>query len=164
MLSEELINRWKKRVIEKDPTKCWVFQGSVNDKGYPQIKIPGTRRIVSCHRLALMIRDGSWNYNSKQFACHTCDNKRCVNPSHLYWGDHNSNMRDAAERHRWAPTARNQQGINNGNAKLTEKDVKYIRFLIAEGFNNKQIARKMSMTHQSISLIRLGKSWAHLTS
>ena len=32
--------------------------------------------------------------------CHHCDNVRCVNPDHLYWGTKKDNARDASDRNR----------------------------------------------------------------
>ena len=30
----------------------------------------------------------------KRYCCHTCDHKWCVNPQHIFRGDHAANMRD----------------------------------------------------------------------
>ena len=38
-------------------------------------------------------------------ACHTCDNRACVNPMHLYWGSRKDNVNDMMRRRRhWSHT------------------------------------------------------------
>jgi hypothetical protein len=56
-------------------------------------------------------------------ALHTCDNKMCVNPDHLYAGDHSQNMRDAYARGRKLPAT----GPRKPYAKLTDDEVNAIR-------------------------------------
>lgn len=159
MLTEELVQRWSSRILEKDPNKCWIFQGAPNDKGYCYMKIPRTRKVVACHRLSLMIKDGRWNSNPSQMACHHCDTPRCVNPNHLYWGNHESNMLDARKRNRFVPNKAPQDRENNGNSKLTSTQVEQIRLLMGAGYNNCEIAKEFNVTHQTISLIRRNKTW-----
>jgi hypothetical protein len=77
---------------------------------------PKTRYVVlrfkkekwSAHRLSFSINKkaiprspvkGRWNWRSHSgMICHHCDNKWCINPSHLYLGDHKTNGRDYGQR------------------------------------------------------------------
>jgi hypothetical protein len=56
-----------------------------------------------------------------------CDNRKCVNPNHLYIGTHQDNMNDMVERDRQA------RGEKNGRAKLTYREVKQLRGLHQRG-------------------------------
>jgi hypothetical protein len=47
------------------------------------------------------------------FACHTCDNRSCCNPTHLYWGTPNDNVADRMRA--------------RGQRKLTDADIAAIR-------------------------------------
>jgi hypothetical protein len=135
---------------------CWPWTGAISKNGYGSLKIDGKAHTAS--RLAYELDRGPPPSNC--MVLHTCDNRACCNPNHLYLGDVKQNSRDMMERgrHRTGPT----QGSLNGNAKLTEADIIAIRSKIASGLNNKQIAAQFRVTHQMVSKIRLGHFWAHV--
>lgn len=83
--------------IKKVASGCWEYQGTINSNGYGQLAFAGRR--ISTHRLSWMLFNGP--IPDGLFACHRCDNKKCVNPEHLYVGTHQDNMKDAVERRRW---------------------------------------------------------------
>lgn len=86
---------------------------------------------------------------------HTCDNKRCVNPNHLYLGSQQDNMRDRFARGR----ANIAVGERHGFAKFTEAQVRYIR---GSEKGVCELARKFGVWHGAISKIRLRKNWKHI--
>lgn len=94
-------------------TGCWEFRGYQNQHGYGRLIIsePGKRnRLLAVHRLAYEawvgpIPDGL-------DVLHACDNRSCINPSHLWLGDQGDNMRDMVAKGRWRdgwPTRRRLQ-------------------------------------------------------
>lgn len=92
------MNRRSKEYIEENSqpiteTGCWVWEHSCGNHGYPQARIDGTMKTM--HRVAYEAYKG--RLGDKQ-ALHTCDNKLCVNPNHLYAGTNEDNRRDAVER------------------------------------------------------------------
>lgn len=98
---------------------CWNWNGSIEGYGYGYIGHSGKR--YRAHVLALEydgrpVPDG-------MVACHTCDNPRCVRPSHLYPGTPGQNVNDAVSRDRIA------HGTRNWNAKLTPEAVAEMRKL-----------------------------------
>ena len=88
---------WEKVQIAGDD-ECWIWKGTFGSNGYGRFKVPylGSEH---AHRVALALKLGRLIIG--KFACHHCDNKRCVNPAHLYAGDHESNTRDGVERKRF---------------------------------------------------------------
>lgn len=77
-----------------DPiTGCWIYKGGIDsENGYGRVQIDGIR--YGMHRLSAAYFLGLDLNNSEQFACHKCNNRSCINPSHLYIGDNKSNQLD----------------------------------------------------------------------
>ena len=69
---------------------CWLWQGSVTSDGYGRFHMSG--KTHSAHRIAYMLRNGM--IEDDLHVLHKCDNPPCVNPAHLYLGDHYQNMQD----------------------------------------------------------------------
>lgn len=62
---------------------------------YPVLSIKGTP--YSGNRLVLASYKGC--EDESLYALHTCDNKACINPEHLYWGTQSQNIKDSIARH-----------------------------------------------------------------
>jgi hypothetical protein len=76
---------------------CWIWKGSLAFNGHHhQGLFKFRRKMQKATRVAFYLARGFW----PKMALHTCDNPLCVNPSHLYDGDHSRNMKDRAERGR----------------------------------------------------------------
>lgn len=154
-----LLARFWSKVDVRANCECWQWNGAVGTNGYGRIKVT-SKSVVHAHRVAWEMFSGERLGN--RFACHTCDNKLCVNPHHIYAGDHGSNTRDAHERGRFV--SRIQSGSHNNNAQLTETDVVKIKKMIAAGMTNRAIARDFPVSDAMVSRIRKGRSWAHVGS
>lgn len=86
--------------------------------------------------------------------CHHCDNRACVNPEHLFLGNHQDNMRDMVRK------GRQCRGSENNHSKLKEDQVRRIRSMSRLG--QREIADMFGITQSNVSLILSGKTWRHL--
>lgn len=162
--SDKAIKRFWDKVKIGAPEECWEFQGGkVGSKGvYGGFSFQGTT--IRAHRYSYMISKGK--IPEEMLVCHTCDNPICVNPNHLWLGDHLSNNRD---RHAKGRTKINPylikkehhaRGKNHGLAKLDEDKVKSI---LKDERTTRLIALDYGVHASAITQIKNRKTWRHVT-
>ena len=143
------------RSIPVPESGCWIWIAACNSHGYGHFRRNG--RHVKAHRKSLEIKLGRELPQSK-FVCHACDTPQCINPDHLFLGTHTENMKDMdAKGRRVTPP---QHGVNNGNARLTESDV---RKILSDRRVYAEIAADYGVSRVTISKIKTGRSWSKFT-
>jgi len=157
---------WSK-IDRRSDSECWLWQGNRYHNGYGQHIACG--RTMRAHRIAFLLGHG---IDPAPFlVCHTCDQRLCCNPKHLWLGTAVQNSRDAVAKGRMAhgddhylrryPELRH--GRRNGAAKLTEADVIEIRRLYATGdWLQREIGAKFGLRAGYVCLIVNRKLWAHV--
>jgi len=131
-----------------DPvTRCWVWIGAKDQGGY------GFFRGQRSHRH--MWKNGVGDIPDDLWVLHRCDNRSCVNPTHLFLGTRQDNIDDM-----WMKGRGNSRvGELNNLAKLTEEDVLAIR---ADPRKQEDIARDYGVVPGTISAIKRKRNWAHV--
>jgi hypothetical protein len=90
------------------------------------------------------------------YVLHRCDNKRCVNPKHLWSGSPADNMNDKVAK------GRQTRGSQFKHARLTEESVKEIRRRYREGISMPILAKEHRVTLQAIAYAIHRKTWKHV--
>lgn len=157
--------RFMAKIIGADQDACWLWQGSCGGSGYGQFWVDG--RLIPAHWFLLP------NYPEPGFeACHTCDNKLCVNPSHVFIGTRSDNMLDCVNKGRLRPqnglrkarmaVRRFHRGVNNHECKLTEAQAREAMACPRKYGAATALAKKFGVSLTVICDIRDGKRWVHL--
>lgn len=110
------------RVARGDVDACWPWLGKPHSNGYGRVGGKSPYRHFA-HRMAYMLTYGA--IPDGMFVCHTCDNRVCCNPAHLYLGDHRQNMRDMSVRGRTRNGLEAATHCRNGHEYTPENTMSY---------------------------------------
>ena len=153
-----LQERYDEAFIKGDAiTGCHNWQGRLGDTGYAM------SGLYKAHRIVWELTNGPIPEGA--YVLHKCDNRRCVNPEHLFLGTHTLNMQDMKEKGRAYP----QKGETNGNAQLTEERVRYIKAVlrsikpgIKASYVYKVVGQTFKVSYAMIYHIATNRNWGHV--
>jgi len=141
---------------------CWIWIGARSGGNYGWFQWEG--KGVRPHRLVWSILFGE--IPEKMMICHKCDNPPCFNPSHLFIGTRSDNQKDSARKRRsnfFTNQILSSRGEDRYNAKLTDEEVREIKMELARGTSVRAIARIYPAGRSTITRIKKGLQWAHIT-
>lgn len=129
---------------------CWLWRGSIpkSGDGYGWFSLgPRSER---AHRVAHRLFMGP--IPAGKLVCHTCDNRICVNPGHLFIGSAADNNKDRARKGR---SSRHPQP-----RKINFEIAQRIRAEYAIGGRlQREIGAGYGISQAVVSKIILGKTW-----
>ena len=141
----------------KGRDECWLWTGTKRGKtGYGCLKF--AKKMLNAHRASYIAHYGE--IPEGQLVCHTCDNRLCVNPAHLFLGTYRDNYQDAKRKDR------NTRGERHANSKLTDADVVAIReaYRTRERGTVAALCKQYGVNPSTIHGIGKGNTWTHISS
>lgn len=147
MYSKSVLIRLYAKINQQKEDTCWLWTGSINKDGYGSFNLAG--KIISPHILILSIK---LNKILIEDALHTCDNRSCCNPKHLYEGSKQQNTWDREYRNRHKQIQ--QKSYLSQNSKLTSDEILEIKRRLLLGESMKKLANEFWVCKGLISLIK----------
>jgi hypothetical protein len=145
--SEQNAKRFWSKVDIKTVDDCWEYQGRINGNGYGEISMTyqNTRKNMKAHRYSAEL--AGMDITDK-LVCHTCDNRRCVNPHHLFTGSYKDNADDMIMKGRYKATEKTR--------KLTPEQIREIR---TDTGRHDLLAKKYGISKAAMSNIKNRKTY-----
>ena len=142
-------------LLHPDLGQCWGWKGSVDKHGYGQWGRSEECNESYAHRVSWMLHYGP--IPVCRHVLHRCDNPPCCNPEHLFLGDQDDNMKDAASKSRLPRDTKHH--LN----KLTIPQVLEIRRLLRRGeLTQREIGERFGVTRGAIQGVMLRTSHGYI--
>ena len=140
----------------KKTNSCWEWQGAKR-LGYGVFKVDGKTK--GAHRQSWELHKGV--IPKGLLVLHKCDNRGCVNPSHLFLGSHSDNMKDVQMKGR----LKLPEGVKFTNGRIPvnrslscEEDIVRVKFLIKSRKSTlKKVSEDNGIPYQLLRDINCGR-------
>ena len=148
---ERIKKYFNKYVIKQEG--CWDWSGTIQWTGYATLNI---RPPIKAHRASWILNYGS--IPEGKLVCHTCDNRKCTNPEHLWLGTYEENIADKFKKGR----SNTPKGSQLKVSQLNEEQVLEIKVFLKNGLTCGEIARQYGVSRKIISRIKNNDTWKHI--
>lgn len=144
-------SRFWSNINKGNDSDCWEWQSNIDKDGYGYLV--RDHKFCRAHRFSYEIQNGPIPKDAN--VLHRCDNRKCVNPHHLFLGTHADNVSDKTAKKRQA------KGESHGLAVLDEQQVIQIRRL-GGSISRKSLATMFGVCKATIDNILNRKTWKHV--
>jgi hypothetical protein len=143
-----LLDALKARLEERrehSENGCILYSMSLSKAGYGKMEYK--RKTYLAHRVSYLIYKGP--IPKGMHVCHSCDNRQCVNPDHLWLGTQKQNIQDMLTK-----------GRDNYrfSCKLSDSQVAEIRAALKLKESQTSIAKRFGVSPSYVSMIGSGRS------
>lgn len=146
--------RFYQKVSLPDKNGCRNWLAHCQASGYGTFEVGGRKgKTVYAHRLAYSLNYGE--IPKGLFVCHKCDNKKCVEITHLFLATAKQNSEDMCTKGRSASGG-------GGGAILFPIQVKNIKQKLAGGLSTIRLAKQYHVSRSTISAIKNNKCWRYV--
>lgn len=151
----DMIKKIGDRYIINKETGCWEWTGGMRPNGYGVVVL-GIKYLpasIRAHRFSWMAFNGE--IPDGLFVLHKCDNRKCINPNHLFLGTHKDNAED-----------RERKGRDNRpfgeavySAKITNDIAAYIKYDIQNKMSRSDVLKKYGIRIPMYQSFKQNRAW-----
>lgn len=146
-----MTEKFEKYVIRQEG--CWDWSGCIHHSGYAPFK---ALKQMFAHVASWIIHNGP--IKKGLHVLHSCDNKKCTNPKHLFLGTPKDNTQDMLQKGR----GNKPIGSSHKNSKLNEEKVREIKKLLSLGVTMVRLQKDFSISKGALAAIKNGITWKHV--
>lgn len=165
LTAQEQERFWNK--VDKTPGQgpnkdCWIWIAGKRKHGYGVYRVREV--IMFAHRVACFL--ACEQFDNTLAVCHSCDNRLCCNPVHLWQGTHKDNSQDMASKGRhWMKQHPEQirRGDTHGYTKIPDAEISKIRAECASARGiRREIAARYGVSKGCIDAIVQRRTRKHI--
>ena len=142
-------DRFWSKVAKGDKEDCWEWIVAINSSGYGSFGYNG--KVYSSSRFSWFLSSGKF---PEDCVLHKCDNRKCVNPEHLFIGSAKDNSDDKINKGRWR--GHNIRGDLHWNTIIPVGDFASIFSRHKSGESIRSIARSYDVAMETVRKIIIG--------
>jgi DNA-binding NarL/FixJ family response regulator len=140
-------------------TSCRYLKTFINENGYEIVNITISKNEYKKYRVHRLVAETYLLCNDDRNDVHHKDHNKLNNAvSNLEWCHRSKNIKEAIK-----AKVNLSEGQTHSQAKYTDKDINQVCNLLCEGFRNKDISLLTGVKIDTISKIRSGQAWTHLS-